>query len=367
MTQAHPQKPDDDDDVLISAIANAARHCQTGPRDFESKLKELQNTPLFMTHLPKDPQNNPAFEAIQALVYDGSPQEVATNFKNQGNEAYSERRFKDARVFYTKGLETQCDHVGLMATLHVNRAAAHLELGNHRQALADCAAALKLSPANVKALFRSARACMALERYADAVDCIERALEIDPTNDALKRELERAEQKRLVSLKELEKRKAKRSDEDAKERALQQALKARNIRFIGTKPPHLDNHHIRLDPGTNTLFIPTIFLYPEHATSDFISAFNETDTLDDHLHTVFDTRAEWDTAHEYTPDRLSVFFETRDSDAKVTLVRVQHDTTLQDCFRHPGFRIVDGVASFIVLVAGTPFARAFIERYTNAP
>ncbi|TPX36182.1 hypothetical protein SmJEL517_g01638 [Synchytrium microbalum] len=352
----------DDEDAFLRAVANANI---SGPKDLKSKLAELERTPLFMTALPTDGQENVAFEAMQALLYDGSPEEIATNFKNQGNEAFKERRYKDARVFYSRGLDHKCDDIDLNTTLLVNRAAAHIELGNYRQVLLDCAAALKLSPKNVKAFYRSARACTALERFEEAVDCCERGLEIDPTNDALKRELEVIETKRGEAVKHQEAKRAQQLEIQAQDQALSDALKARNIRSIETGSgihPAAEDHHILLDPATNTLSIPVLFLYPEYSQSDFIAAFNENDTFGEHIHTVFDDPPPWDAKKEYLPDKLDVYFETR-NDGHPKLVRIGHDRVLKDVFRHDGFRIVDGVASFFVVVGGSMFAKQFRKLY----
>ena len=65
---------EDDEDAFINAIANSSLNRRSGSNDLQSKLKELEDTPIFMSRLPKDGQENIAFEAMQALVYDGSPE-----------------------------------------------------------------------------------------------------------------------------------------------------------------------------------------------------------------------------------------------------------------------------------------------------
>jgi hypothetical protein len=97
----------------------------------EAFLQEMSRHPLFMQTLvdPTDPRENPELEALQALAYEGTPTEIATNFKDQGNEAFREKRFRDALEFYTKGIWAKSGDEELDRTLCLNRAAANLELG----------------------------------------------------------------------------------------------------------------------------------------------------------------------------------------------------------------------------------------------
>lgn len=69
-------------------------------------FKEMNRHPLFMTSLPDpdDKEANEYLDAIKALAYEGTRAEIAENFKNQGNEAVAEKRWVDAREFYSKAL-----------------------------------------------------------------------------------------------------------------------------------------------------------------------------------------------------------------------------------------------------------------------
>ena len=88
----------------------------------EEVLASLKRTPLFMTSLddaandgddPRDgdprPKENVAVEALRALAYEGSPVEVATNFREHGNECFRDRKWIDAREFYTNALSVLAD------------------------------------------------------------------------------------------------------------------------------------------------------------------------------------------------------------------------------------------------------------------
>lgn len=116
-------------------------------RTFEEALSELSKTPLFMTSLADaGTEENVALEALQALQYEGPKSEAAQNFKEQGNESVQEKKWSDAKEYYTKGIavlqdkdETRWDQpedstkeqdlrLLLNEQLHINRARCNLEL-----------------------------------------------------------------------------------------------------------------------------------------------------------------------------------------------------------------------------------------------
>lgn len=49
-------------------------------------------------------EENIQLEALRALQYEGTRAEVALGFKERGNESVAEKRWKDAKEFYTKGI-----------------------------------------------------------------------------------------------------------------------------------------------------------------------------------------------------------------------------------------------------------------------
>lgn len=89
---------------------------------------------------------NDLLEAMRALQYEGTQAEVAQGFKERGNEMVAEKKWSDAKEFYTKGIAAVLDKVGenwvapedeasdaklrrtLEEQLYVNRALCNLEL-----------------------------------------------------------------------------------------------------------------------------------------------------------------------------------------------------------------------------------------------
>ena len=70
----------------------------------------------------------------------------------------------------------------LKLALHLNRAACELRATRHEGALAQCDAALELSPGSTKALFRRAQALGGLGRLTEAIEAYIQVLAIEPTS-----------------------------------------------------------------------------------------------------------------------------------------------------------------------------------------
>ncbi|KAK9370083.1 hypothetical protein V1509DRAFT_618482 [Lipomyces kononenkoae] len=211
--------------------------------DTTSLIKDINRLPLFMTELDTtdgEGGSNLALEALQAIAYEGTPFEIATNFKQQGNDCFKLKQYKDAAEYYGRAItailqkdqkieenngenptdkaekdkmdstfdasgkhgppiHVTSDNCGppnagneaeklkeLTATCYLNRAACNLELKNYRRVINDCAEVLKVQPLNAKAYYRSARACLAIDKISEAQECIERGLEVEPQSSYFK-------------------------------------------------------------------------------------------------------------------------------------------------------------------------------------
>ncbi|KAK4033767.1 hypothetical protein C8A01DRAFT_39775 [Parachaetomium inaequale] len=201
----------------------------------------------------------------------------------------------------------------LLETLYVNRAACHLELRNHRSCTVDCAAALRLNPRNLKAFYRSARALLAVNKIREADDACARGLEIDASNKpllALAQDIIKAAEADSARRRRDEERLA---NERKRETLLRAALQARGIRTRSTgRPPDMEDAKVKLAPDeldpASALVFPTLLLYPCHLESDFIKAFSERESLEQHFGYVFPLP--WDRAGEYSPAGVECYVET---------------------------------------------------------
>lgn len=86
--------------------------------------------------------------------------------------------------------------------------------------LRDCAKCLELNPQHTKALYRSARALLVLDRVDEAHDCCVHALAVDPDNEPVK-----AIQKKCIARKEqIEAKQRQKEEKERKEKEEKQRL-----------------------------------------------------------------------------------------------------------------------------------------------
>ncbi|KAK4109596.1 TPR-like protein [Canariomyces notabilis] len=340
-------------------------------KTLEETVNDLNKHPLFMTELDTS-EDNEELAALQALAYEGTPLENAANFKEQGNECFREKRWADAKEFYSKGVailaaeetrrakgikkkvkkapkqvtilpdassssstqeegsnprkkeeddeeevpdlpsEVEAERA-LLETLHLNRAACHLSLRNYRSCTLDCASALRLNPSNIKALYRSARALLAVDKLTEADDACKRGLSLDPSNGPLLSVAEEINQARAAAEAKQRREEERLALERRKKTLLQTALAARGIRTRTTKggKPDMEDARVRLVPDEldpqSTLAFPTMLLYPLALESDFIKGFGEAETLEQHFGYVFPLP--WDREGEYETAKVECYME----------------------------------------------------------
>ncbi|KAF8339560.1 uncharacterized protein EI90DRAFT_3143980 [Cantharellus anzutake] len=340
----------------------------SGPHEREAVSDEKWNdTPLFMTELPKNYEDNPQLAALQALVHEGPPDERAENFKNQGNEHFREKRYREAASFYSQGVEAGPTSSVLLEALYCNRAACNLEFQNYGLVVKDCNEALKLNPKSSKALYRCAKALLKLDKLDDALKACQRCLEFDPSNTAVKDlsgEIQKTNDKR--NQKQLE---ANRKVEEAKKELdlLKLACAARHLTFSKSSQPNEIRIVPQFDPSsprpytpTTQILFPIYLLYHQYKESDFISQFPEHSTFRDQLREVLpeDGRPPaWDVKGEYKWDNVSVYAVTRTQ----RLLKVGLKLTLAEIFLkagvvkdgvQDGLEAKDGCLSFVVVAKG---------------
>ncbi|CAK3904631.1 tpr repeat [Lecanosticta acicola] len=409
--------PRDDADEFIETVSAAIPPGMQRQQQMSADeiLTELNRVPLFMTSLDEtdgEGGENTMLEAIKALAYEGTKAEVAENFRQQGNEAARAKLWKDAREFYTKAIQTlqgkvetteapadlsSSDKVtaeqqpdddddddeeseaakekSILEACFTNRALCNLEMKNHGSCNRDCAAALRLNPRNAKAWYRAASACLALDRLPEALDACASGLQFDASNAALA-SLQTAALRRRDFLAALERTRQARAEQARRERrALDQALRERNIATRETdSPPEMEDAKISLrsttiasssspdhddnahDPnGKAELTFPVLFLYPLQAQTDLVKAISEHETLLQHLEYLLPVP--WDQTHDYVPDDVECYMET----SAGGLIRAGKKLSLVKLLGSGKVEIVDGLVRVFVV----PKARAaeWIEQF----
>lgn len=321
MTSSHADLLNDEGD--FDALMKAFIRDPDAPRpewafDPDRSIDEqLNETPFFMTELPANMEDNVKLQALQALLYDGTSEEIATNFKEQGNEAFKRGQpgYQDALVFYTKGINEKPNDQLLMAQLYNNRAAVHLALKNFGFAAKDAALSISSDQGNVKAFWRAAKASLSLKKISEAEIFCQKGLGLFPDNSdliVLKNEIYNTGVR-------LEAEKSRTEADKAIAMQLEKAMLQRGVR------PHSDSEKLallELGPGlfgsdapratldlkTDRLLLPVVFMYPPLGQFDFIQSASEDTCLYDHLPEMFAQPAPWDPEFLYrSADSMSAY------------------------------------------------------------
>lgn len=264
-------------------------------------LEELNRMPFFMTHLDEsngDGGENMELEALKAMAYEGEPHEIAENFKNQGNDLYKAKRFKDARDVYEKGIDIKCDDDKINEALFSNKAMCELELKNYRSCINNCKLALNLNPKNIKCYFRMGKAFFALDKLDESIEAVQFGLKVDSEAKALLGLLE------TISKRDNDRKayKKKREQEEQRKKDLESflsdALILRNVKNITTnqKSEFLNEAKIQLEDPLDfesQMIYPTIIMYPTTNEFDFVAETGELSSIQDILALVMNRPSEW--------------------------------------------------------------------------
>ncbi|KAG1874768.1 40S ribosomal protein S7 [Suillus subalutaceus] len=342
----------------------AAVFPQSAESSFEEKIAALQSTPLFMKSLPPEGSDDPVIQALQSLAFDGTPDEIAQNFKEQGNDYFKGKRHREAISFYTQGIDAKPSDTVLHEALLCNRAACNLELKNYGSVLRDCSNALILNTKSSKAYYRSAMALFALERYEESLDCCERCLEYDPENKGVRSVRDCSAKAKAEKLRKESEKQERIHNEQRVKKLLQIAFKERHLFAVynpkGSSENPYEPHFDPEDPEGTTLIIPVFFLYPQYATSDVIAHFVEDTTFSTHIVQMFPPQApapNWDKAGQYVANTLVVYAITR----RKRLLKVGKKMSLRDVCNaakakegepDDGLELKDGCLTFVVVPKG---------------
>ena len=313
-------------------------------RKYLDELHEGPELPLFAeTGEDMDPR---LAEALAALKYDGeTPEELADKCKDMGNKNFKTAISRKRQMYYREAVKHYsegCLHAlkaaeapdrpaeavkaldELFSTLLSNRSACNLALKNYGSVKRDCTDAVRLNPANTKAFFRKAKACLALRQYEDGLEASQDALFLEPENAevaALRVKLE-------AGLAERQKREAAVAAQEAAEtEAMCELFRTCQARGAALGPgiaadgytqqasdklPALDTD----DNGEVSLVWPCYLLYPQYLQSDFIESWDERSMVAETLAMVFPEEwsaesppAVWDEKREYRCSEMEAYLQ----------------------------------------------------------
>lgn len=322
-------------------------------------LTSMSRMPLFSSSITEaDPEQLAAFTS---LAYEGTPSEIASNFRTQGNDAFRHKHWRDALTFYTKALETSSlpPDDSIREICLINRAAANLELKNYGSVLRDCAKVIEGNPGNVKAHYRAASALVALGRWSEAVEILTRGLLLnldDPQRKSMQALLAKSREGLVAAEEKLAKEEQVRASQRRAEVELKLALRKHGItvrRSQDTKAPELEGARVTLVTDTTDgnsskklLVFPVVILYPIHAQSDFVPTWREDESCNDRIGgQVLAESSPWDTQGEYAWKGVEVFMQTTTGG----LVKVGKKVPLGQVLGGGKVEIVDELVTLMVV------------------
>ena len=139
----------------------------------ENWEQEMEQHPFFTSQLEDGAELSPLMQGLQDLKYspeENTPEELAANYKEDGNFNFKCGKYRFAVASYSEGLKAKSSDALVNTQLLSNRAAAQFRVGNLRSALIDCRMALGLTPGHRKALVKGAQCCLRLQRHAECVE-----------------------------------------------------------------------------------------------------------------------------------------------------------------------------------------------------
>lgn len=138
-------------------------------------------------------QKSKMIEVIESDDFQMSDFEInrlATQFKDQGNEAFKSKDYDEAIEKYTKSINMKKN-----AAAFNNRALVYLKQKIYLKVISDTNECLKFEPQNIKALLRKAQAFIGQNLLMQAHDTYEKVLQLDASNEIAQKEILNLKQK----------------------------------------------------------------------------------------------------------------------------------------------------------------------------
>jgi len=233
---------------------------------------------------------------------------------------------------------------------------------NYGSCTRDCAAALKINPKNIKALYRTSQALFALQKLPLAQQACTLLLSIDTTNAPGRTLLDRID-KAITTAEALQ---AAREAQEVKARnkriTLAKAIRDRgwHVSMSASAPVDTQDAALTLEDAADSnseLSVPVLLLYPTAAQTELVKGVRETETIADHLEYILPD-APWDTTGEYqSVEGVESYMETREGG----LVKVGRKVKLGTVLKGGKVEIKDGLCR--VYVVPKPRVAGWIEEF----
>lgn len=318
---------------------------------------------------------HPMMEGLQQLKFDpedNSADELGEKYKEDGNYWLKHKKYRIAVMNYTEGLQQKLENLELRASLYNNRSAAQFFLKNYRSSIVDARQAVVLKEDYAKAKLRILKSLMALKKYDETCQEVEKFIASDPTNKDLIDIQKLAITKKTGKLRDERKQQMSEKKKRQEFQTLVQVLMQRKVKFeelrkgnlnsdltpdiLRPKVDPLESHPVTLDKH-GTVYYPAIFCYPEFQLTDLQQQLNEMITIHECLEDMF-ASDEGGTGKYPSPANLNVYYENR---LKAKLVKVDQQKALKDIVSESDFWIYHGYLTFYVVPNGSPCEQEFLN------
>lgn len=322
----------------------------------------ISTVPLFMSASPTAEQvaSSPYLQALQSLLFDGSPDEVAINFKQQGLEALSEGKLNDAFEYFCKGTGQTEASPAILSQLFVLKSQVLHKQQSFSDALTNAKRAIGLDCTNQEALkvaFPLAKAMNDGEYLKSILSLFGEEARLEVAEYLKEREEKQrsmAEQRRRVARGKEYLATLGLVHEEGCERTLLSS-------FPSIDPSSMPTVFVQKHGKHVCSFWPVLLVYPSHAQCDFIQEFADCQSLAAQLKMVFETPAEWDTRREFSASKLALFVPNDQ-----TLFLVDQNVTLRQLFPTVISKYDHGILAMFIFPAGHKSAiDEFTARYAQ--
>jgi len=394
------EEDQDDTDALLSKAIEMAISQGKGwkPGEREAYLENLMDDdyvhPMFAsTH--EELEKSGMAEAFSSLMYDDPPIRSMAESKAKGTDAFKNGKksavkniqyYRDAINHYHESFHwaqkvvpnvpgvddegnplddlpayTEDELDQFKSTVLANAAMAHMQINNWGFVRDDSSKALKFNSKNIKAWYRLAKAHQMLQNWEEAGDAIDSGLMIEKENKDLIKIQRLLEKKINRARLERQKREKARAQRVSRVKGVWKHCKESGI-TLGRVPlvakvndddeeddenvdearwhhhhPHSGKLPQQLSYSSEVWSWPTMFVYPSHNQSDFISEFGESDMLAHRMAEVFpelddgtETGMAWDFNNDFVCSKLAVYFEVHCTESEGDVIHPECVEKLKD-------------------------------------
>lgn len=132
----------------------------------------------------------------EVFIENSYDSDYSQEFRIKGSSQYRDKNYTEAYNSFTKAI--MCNDVSISAINYINRSFCNFDLYKFGASLNDAKAALAIDPKCIKGYERMAMALLALKKWDEAVEAINKGLEIDPKNATLSKLLKKAQDKEEI-------------------------------------------------------------------------------------------------------------------------------------------------------------------------